>query len=88
MLHLKKPTPTWKRSLNLAHFIVFLMLRSPKFDLQMQEIADRAFKELIKHSCPTVEAAESMAKKYAGELGDSKMTGESLFKFIQSMRLF
>lgn len=72
--------------LALAHFIAFLMVRSPKFDRQMQEIADTAFKALIKHSCPTVEAADAMARQYANELGEKKMTGESLFKFIHEER--
>lgn len=70
--------------LYLAHFIALLMVRSPKFDREVNEIADAATKQLIKHSVPNVEAATELLRQYEknspGEEGG--ITPESMLKFI------
>ena len=68
--------------LNLALYIAYLMVRSPKFDRQVNETADAVLKETIKHACPTVEAAEALARQYGGNTDNPDISGESLFKFI------
>ena len=52
------------RRLNLAVFIALLMVRSPKFDRQTNEIIDAATKHFIKHAVPTVEAAGELVQRH------------------------
>ena len=68
--------------LNLAAFIALLMVRSPKFDKEANEIADKAAKHIVKHAVPTVEAAGELVKRHSEKSGGEKISAESMFKFI------
>jgi len=80
-------TITPEERLYLAHFIALMMVRSPKFDREANEIADAAAKHIVKHAIPTVEAAGELLRKYNKEneeKNEGQITPESLFKFIQN----
>ena len=68
--------------LNLAHFIAFLMVRSPKFDRVVNEIADAAAKHVVKHAIPTVAAAGELVREHSNKTGGKEITPESMFQFI------
>lgn len=71
--------------LYLAHFIALLMVRTPKFDREANQMADAAAKHIVKHTIPTVEAAGELLRQYSekkGENTESKITPESMFEFI------
>ena len=68
--------------LYLGHFIALLMVRTPKFDREANQIADAAAKHLVKHSVPTVEAAAQFIRQHSKEGDASGITPESMFKFI------
>ncbi len=67
---------------NLAHFIALLMVRSPKFDRVVNEVADAAAKHIVKHAVPTVEAAGELVRQHGEKTGAKEITPESMFKFI------
>lgn len=71
--------------LYLAHFIALLMVRTPKFDREANQMADAAAKHIVKHAIPTVEAAGELLRQYGEkkeENTESKITPESMFEFI------
>lgn len=72
--------------LHLAFYISLLMVRTPKFDREVQETADAMLKGIAKQAFQTVESAEIFARQYADRTGDSGVTGESLFRFVQDER--
>lgn len=72
--------------LYLAHFIVLLLVRTPKFAREANEIADSTAKHLIQHSVPTVEAAAELLHRQGKNRADGGITPESLFKFIHDKK--
>ena len=68
--------------LYLASFIAFLMVRSPKFERVMNEVADATAKHIIKHAVPNVEAAGEMVRQYSERTGKKEIAAESMFAFI------
>jgi Protein of unknown function (DUF4238) len=77
-----KDSITPDERLYLGHFIALLMVRTPKFDRESNQMADAAAKHLIQHSVPTVEAAAQLLQQYGKEGDASGITPESMFKFI------
>jgi Protein of unknown function (DUF4238) len=69
--------------LYLAHFVALLMVRSPKFNRVVNEIADAAAKHIVKHAIPTVEAAGQLVRQYSAKTGTKEISPESMFEFIQ-----
>ncbi len=78
----KEITP--EQRLYLASFISLLMVRSPKFDREVNEVADAAAKHIVKHAIPNIEAATELIRHHKDKQEDSedKITPESLFEFI------
>ena len=68
--------------LYLANYIALLSVRSPKFDRQVNEVADAAAKQIVKYAIPNVDAAETLVKQYGEKTGETKITAESMFDFI------
>lgn len=76
---------TPEERLYLAHFIAFLMVRTPKFHREANQIADAAAKHLVKHAIPNVDAAAELLRQHDKEKGQkSEITPESMFKFIHN----
>jgi hypothetical protein len=75
---------TPEERLNLAQFIAFLNVRTPKFHREVTQIADATAKHLMKYQTPTVEAAAGLLREYGRDSGASGITPESMFKFIQN----
>lgn len=70
--------------LDLAHFIALLMVRTPKFHSEVNEMADAAGKHLMKHMISTVEDAGKLVHQYGNKAGQVEITAESMFKFIHN----
>jgi hypothetical protein len=70
--------------LDLAQFIALLMVRTPKFHSEVDQIADASSKHLIKHMISTVEEAANLVHKYGNKTGQCEITAESMFKFIHN----
>ena len=68
--------------LYLANFIALLSVRSPKFDRQMNEVADASAKHIVKYAIPNVDAAGTLVKQYSEKTGETQITAESMFDFI------
>jgi len=68
--------------LYLANFIALLSVRSPKFDREVNEIADAAAKHIIKYAIPNVDAAGKLVRQYGEKTGENQITAESMFDFI------
>ena len=68
--------------LYLAYFIAFLMVRSPKFDRVVNEVADAVAKHVVKHAVPTVDAAGKLVQQHGEKTGGSQISAESMFDFI------
>ena len=68
--------------LYLAHFVALLMVRSPKFDRVVNEIADAAAKHIVKHAIPTVEAAGQLVHQHGEKTKKQEISPESMFEFI------
>ena len=71
-----------EESLYLADFIALLSVRSPKFDREVNEVADAAAKHIVKHAIPNAEAAGTLVKQYGEKAGETKLTAKSMFEFI------
>jgi hypothetical protein len=65
---------------NLALFVVLLLTRTPKFEREMEQVADCTAKLLMKRMFPTVEAVVAGLRRY-GKKGED-LTPESMFEFI------
>lgn len=73
---------TPEERLHLAQFIAFLMVRSPKFHRVVNEMADAAAKQIVKHAIPTVEAAGELVRQHSQKTENEEITPESMFEFI------
>jgi hypothetical protein len=71
--------------LDLAFFITLLLTRTPKFEREMQQTADRAAKLLAKHKFPTVEAVAEHLRRSGKSYG---FTPESFHKFVHEEQFF
>ena len=72
-------TITPEQRIDLAYHIGFQHTRTPRFEREIDEIADAVHKIIIKEMIPTVEAAEQFFR--CKEKGDG-VTAESMFDFI------
>jgi hypothetical protein len=68
--------------LYLAHFVALLMVRSPKFDRVVNEIADSAAKHIVKYATPTVAAAGDLVRAHNKKTGSKEISAESMYAFI------
>jgi hypothetical protein len=75
---------TPEERLYLAHFITLLMVRTPRFHCEANQMADAAAKHLVKHAIPTVEAAAKLLRQHGHKKGATEITPESMFKFIRN----
>ena len=65
--------------IDLAQFIALLVSRTPKFEREITEIADRVHKTLAKEMVPDIAAAAELLRRSGT---DSSVTPESMFAFI------
>lgn len=64
---------------DLAYYLAFQHTRTPRFEREIDEMADAVHKILLKEMVPTVEAAEIVFKCKEKK---SDVTAESMYKFI------
>ena len=60
------------------------MVRTPKFEREVNQIADAAAKHLVKHAVPTVEAAAELLRQHGKGKEEHGISPESMFEFIHN----
>ncbi len=74
---------TPEERLDLACFVALLLCRTPKYEREIEQIADATHKLLAKQMIPTVEAAAELLRRSGHDKG---ITPESMFKFVHEER--
>lgn len=68
--------------LDLSMFIALLFNRVPKFEREIEQIADAAGKAMMKEMFPTMESVEEHLRREAEADGDRSVSAQAFFDFI------